>query len=342
LSHFSQVTFGRFFDMVATVLLMRRAYILFLLLALNSINLTLSFKGRLYGIDQSLATSAVVQIINNSPNYDRLLNLGRASFSGPANAMKTIDNQNFVVTYHTSDSLGVPHYFILTVGVQDKTKLKSNFTISGHGSGSFWQIADDEKHIVGIRESMQAGASLEVATIDRATGRAETCGLYPYGSYSLTMAFARERRLYYNLMDSYLFCAINIDTGTLDIKIPVPNDYSIYALVYDSLKDRLLSLVYSSKVVEKAWFLATISINKQSSKMTFERIGQSSIPMEDKYLWSTTYTLALKERQWLTLWSSTSTDDSNTLISFDIDNGEIIETTTIKNSKYLNNLVYFE
>ncbi len=43
------------------------------------------------------------------------------------------------------------------------------------------------------------------------------------------------------------------------------------------------------------------------------------IPMEGKYLWSSTYTLALKERQWLTLWSTNDTEDRNTFILFDID-----------------------
>ncbi|CAF4210066.1 unnamed protein product [Rotaria sordida] len=284
--------------MTITQFSMQRIFILFWLLAFN-VNVSLSFKGRLYAIDQSSSTAAFVQISNNSTDYDRLLNLRRASISGPATAMKTIDNQNYVVTYHISDSFGVPHYYILTIDVQNTIKLKSNFTITGRGSGSFWQIADDEKQIVGIRESMQAGASLELAKIDRTTGQVETHGLYPYGSYSLVMAFARERRLYYNIIESNIFCAINVDTGSLDIKMLVPNGYSIYALIYDSQTDRLISLVYSSKVVKKAWFLATINIDKHSSSMTFERIGQSSIPMEDEYSWSTTYTLALKERQWL-------------------------------------------
>ncbi|CAF4016732.1 unnamed protein product [Rotaria sordida] len=293
-----KIKFLSFLSMTITQFSMQRIFILFWLLAFN-VNVSLSFKGRLYAIDQSSSTAAFVQISNNSTDYDRLLNLRRASISGPATAMKTIDNQNYVVTYHISDSFGVPHYYILTIDVQNTMKLKSNFTITGRGSGSFWQIADDEKQIVGIRESMQAGASLELAKIDRTTGQVETHGLYPYGSYSLVMAFARERRLYYNIIESNIFCAINVDTGSLDIKMLVPNGYSIYALIYDSQTDRLISLVYSSKVVKKAWFLATINIDKHSSSMTFERIGQSSIPMEDEYSWSTTYTLALKERQWL-------------------------------------------
>ncbi len=132
------------------------------------------------------------------------------------------------------------------------------------------------------------------------------------------MSFARQRRLYYNLINSNLFCGINVDTGKLDINIKVPNDYSIYGLVYDSIKDRLISLVYSSTVVQNGWFIATIVIENNST-MKFERIGKSFIPMGEKYLWSTTYTLALKERQWLTLWSTNDTEDRNTFILFDID-----------------------
>jgi hypothetical protein len=274
--------------------------VLLFLLTLNK-NVLSSFQGHLYGINRPTLTSSFVQIENNSSNSIDLLNLGSASLSGPATAMRTIDNKNYIVTYYISDSLGVPHYFILTIDVTNTPRLKSNVTINGPGLGSFWQISDDQKQIVGIRESLHSGASLELATIDQTNGKVKTLGYYPYGSYNLVMGFARQRRLYYNIINGNLFCGINVDTGKLDINIKLQNDYSIYAIIYDSIKDRLISLVYSSTIVQNAWFLATIVIENNST-MKFERIGKSFIPMGEKYLWSTTYTLALKERQWLTLW----------------------------------------
>lgn len=321
-------------------------FIVLLLIYLN-VNISLSYKGNLYGIDQTLIReSSFIQIKNNSPNFDHLLNLGDVSISGPVTAMKTVNNENYIVTYHISDSKGVPHYFILTINIKDSPKITNNVTINGPGYGSFWQISDDEKQIFGIRESAHPSASLEVATIDHITGKVETVGLYPFGEYSLVMGFARQRRIYYNIIDSYtdsyLFCGINVDNGNLDINIKIPDDYLIYALIYDSIKDRLISIVYSSKVVQNSWFLATIIIDKNSSTMEFERIGNATIPMGENYLWSTTYTLALNERQWLTLWSNTDTEDDRTLIIFDIDDGHIVQKQIINHSKYLNNLVYFD
>jgi len=315
------------------------ALLLLLLFSLNK-NVLSSYKGRLYGIDRSLSTAFFVEIINNSSNYNRLLNLGCISFSGSATAMKTINNENYIVTYHTYDSFGVPYYYILTININNKPQMKSNLTINGSGIGSFWQIADDQKQIVGIRESLQSGASLELATINQTNGRVKTIGLYPYGSYSIIMAFAQKRRLYYNIIDN-LFCAINVDTAKLDINIQIPNDYSIYAIIYDSLTDRLISLVYSSTIVKNAWFIAEI-ITQNTSTIQFKRIGKSIISMSGRYFWSTTYTLALKERQWITLWDDSNAGDNGVLITFHIDTGDIIQNQTINNSKYLNNLVYVD
>jgi hypothetical protein len=294
----------------------------------------------LYGIDGSSLISSFVKIVNNSTKYDRLLSLGRGTISGPATATKSIDNENYIVTYHISDSFGVPHYYILTIDITNTPKVKINATIFGSGIGSFWQIADDQKQIIGIRESLQSGASLELATINQTTGQVKTLGLYPYGSYSIIMAFARQRRLYYNIIDN-LFCGINVDTGKLDINIKIQNDYSIYGIIYDSLTDRLISLVYSSIVVKNAWFIAEI-ITENASTIKFKRIGKSIIPMGDKYFWSTTYTLALKQRQWITLWDNQDDGDNKDLINFDLDTGEIVQQQTINNSKYLNNVVYFD
>lgn len=314
---------------------------LFLFLFFNKTVFSL-YNGRLYAIDRSSIIASFVQIENNSTKYNHLINLGRATVSGPATATKSLDNENYLVTYSIYDSLGVPHFYFLTIDINNKTKIKSNLTLNGPGIGSFWQIGDDQKQIVGIRESFHSGASLELASINQTNGQMKTIGLYPYGSYSLVMAFARERRLYYNLINSYLFCAVNIDTGLLDVEINLPNDYSIYAIVYDSIKDQLLSIVYSSTVIDKAWFIAKILIENNSSTMKFQRIGTSSIPMTGKYFWSTTYTLALKERQWITSWDDSEQQDNSVIITFDIDSGNIIQNQTINNSKDLKNLVYFD
>jgi len=59
----------------------------------------------------------------------------------------------------------------------------------------------------------------------------------------VVIGFARQRRLYYNLIESYLFYGINIDTGKLDYNISIPNDYTIYDLLYNELTDRIISLV---------------------------------------------------------------------------------------------------
>ncbi|CAF1232315.1 unnamed protein product [Adineta ricciae] len=308
----------------------------------SCVNITLAFQGRLFGVDtSSIRNTSFVQILDNSPKYDRLLYLNRASFAGPATATRNIHNETYSATYYTSDSFGVPHYFLFTIDVKKPLKLLNNVSINGPGYGSFWQIADDETRLVGIRESAHSGASLEVAALDQTTGRVNTIGLYPYGSYSLVMGFARQRRIYYNVIEA-LFCGVNVDTGKLDVQIRMPNDYVIYALIYDPTKDRLISIVYSGKIVDKAWFIASIIVDTSSSTLKFERIGNSVIPMDGNHFWSTTYTLAVKERQWITLWSTGNTGDGNTLITFDIDTGDIVHKQTINNSKYLNNLVYFD
>jgi hypothetical protein len=316
---------------------------IFLILFLNIQVFSLS-NGRLYGIDRSSTTAvSFVYIEDNSTKYDRLINLGKGTFPGPATATRSLDNQYYIVTYSIFDSLGVPHYYILTIDVNnDIIKVKSNLTLNGSGIGSFWQIGDDEKQIIGIRESFHSGASLELASINQTNGYIKTIGLYPYGSYSLVMTFARQRRLFYNIMNSYLFCGVNIDNGNLDLKINIPNEYLIYAIIYDSIKDQLLSIVYSSIIEKDGWIIAKILFENNSTKIKFERIGKSIIPMKGKYLWSTTYTLALKERQWITLWNDLDNPNNNIIFTFNIDNGNIIQNQTINYSKYLNNLVYFD
>jgi hypothetical protein len=92
--------------------------ILFLLFL--SKNVLSSYNGHLYGIDKSSLTASFVEIENNSSNYNRLLSLGRATFPGPSNAMKSFNNDNYIVTYNTYDYYAVPHYFILTIYLKNK------------------------------------------------------------------------------------------------------------------------------------------------------------------------------------------------------------------------------
>jgi hypothetical protein len=218
---------------------MRNNTFVLLLLSVFSKNVSSSFTGHLYGIDQL----SFVQLMINSSKYDHLLNLGRLSLSGSATTIKNINNQSYVVAYHIFDSFGLPHTYLLTIHVIDTPQVKINLTINGPGYRSFWQIADDQKQLIGIRKCHHSDATLQVATINQIRGKVERRGLYPYGSYSIVMEFACQRRLYYNLIESYLFYGINVDMGNLDINISIPNDYTIYALIYDQLKDRLISLV---------------------------------------------------------------------------------------------------
>ncbi|CAF1056546.1 unnamed protein product [Didymodactylos carnosus] len=294
-----------------------------------------TFKCRLYGVDQSSLETTFTEIIN-STSYDRIINLGRVSFSGTATSVK-IDNQKYVSTYHTSNSLGVPHYFLLIIDIHTKS-IKLNLTLNEkRDSGSFWQIAaPNSNEIVGIRESFHAGSSLEVAKINQTNGLMETIGTYPYGSYSLVMVYASKRRLYYNVIES-TFYAVNIDTGKLDINIRIPNGYTIYAIDYDSVNDRLIALVYSSSITN-GWILTQLTITAKN-EIRFDPIGKTIIPFE-KYLWTTTYTMNTNERLWITIWSIKDSN-KNIFIVFNIDTGNIMEKWET-NLNHFSNLVCFD
>ncbi|CAF1403692.1 unnamed protein product [Rotaria sordida] len=298
------------------------------------ISLVSTFNCRLYAIDQSSIEIKLIEI-NNSSSYNPILNLGRSTFSGKATSTK-IGNHNYVSTYHNFNSLGVPHYFLLIIDI-DLKSIKLNLTLNEkYGSGSFWQIAAiNDNDIIGIRESMHPGSTLEVARINQTNGLMKTIGTYPYGSYSLVMTYASKRRLYYNVIESTLY-AVNVDTGNLDVSIQTPNDYLIYALDYDSINDRLIALVYSSSITN-GWVLTQLIITAEK-EIQFNRIGKTVIPFE-KYLWTTTYTINSNEHSWMTIWSVKNSNTS-IFISFNIDNGEIIEKWEIS-SKDLGNLVCF-
>ncbi len=60
------------------------------------------YNGHLYGIDESSRTTSFVHIENNSTKYDRLINLGEITISGPSTATKSLDNQYYLVTCHIS------------------------------------------------------------------------------------------------------------------------------------------------------------------------------------------------------------------------------------------------
>ncbi|CAF2946610.1 unnamed protein product [Rotaria sp. Silwood2] len=291
-----------------------------------------TFKCRLYAIDQSSIETKFLEIINSS-SYNYILNLGRSVFSGTATSTN-IGKQQYVSTYHTFDSLGVPHFFLLIIDIHLKS-IQLNLTLhEKHDSGSFWQIAvTNNNEIIGIRESFHAGSSLEVAKVNQTNGLMETIGTYPYGSYSIVMVYASKRRLYYNVIES-TFYAVNIDTSKLDISIPIPNDYTIYGMDYDSINDRLIALVYSSSITD-GWVLTQIIITEKK-ELKFDRIGKTIIPFE-KYLWTTTYTINSNERFWMTLWSAKDSKTSIFII-FNIDNGEITEKWET-NKTDLSNLV---
>ncbi|CAF2738225.1 unnamed protein product [Rotaria sp. Silwood2] len=286
-------------------------FIIHIIAVLSSIiPFVLTFKCRLYELDQSSIETKLIEI-NNSSSYNLVLNLGHSTFSSKATSTK-IGNQNYVSTYHTFDSLGVPHYFLLIVDIYLKS-IKLNLTLNEkYGSGSFWQVAaisDDD--IIGIRESLHPGSTL-------------------------VMTYASKRRLYYNVIESTLY-AINVDTGNIDVNIQIPNDYLIYALDYDSINDRLIALVYSSSITN-GWILTQMIITAKQ-EITFDRIGKIIIPFE-KYLWATIYTISSNKNSWMTIWR---VEDSNAsiFISFNIDNGEIIEKWEIR-SRDLGNLVCFD
>ncbi|CAF3567015.1 unnamed protein product [Rotaria sordida] len=295
-----------------------------------------TFPCQLYAIDQSSLETQFIEIYNAS-SYHRVWNLGRSVFESSAASAK-INNRKYISTYNTFDSSGVPHFFLLIIDIQTKS-IELNLTlIEKHDSGAFFHIAvaNDDDNILGIRESLGAGLSLEVAKINQTTGLMKTIGIYPAGAFSVVMAYASKRRLYYNVVDSILY-GINIDTGGLDVNIEIPIDYTIYAIDYDSIGDRLIALVYSRSTAN-VWFLAQIIITAQQ-EIKFDRIGKAEIPFE-KYFWSTTYAININKRLWMTLWSTTD-ENINYFVIFNIDNGDIIENQKT-NFKDLSNFVCFD
>ncbi|CAF4681958.1 unnamed protein product [Rotaria sp. Silwood1] len=253
-------------------------------------------------------------------------NLGGSVFQSPAATAK-IDNRTYLSTYNTFDSKAIPYFFLIMIDVETKT-IKLNLSlIEKNDYAGFYHIGvtNENGNIYGVRESFKSPLGLEVAKINQTTGLMKTIGIYPTGSFSVIMAFAPKRRLYYNVIDSTLY-GINIDTGKLDVHSQMPGDYSIYGLDYDSAKDRLIAIIYPGGLNDGVWYLVEV-IMKAKGELEFDRIGKSEIPFE-KYFWSTNYALDAEKRLWVTLWGTTD-DKKNYFFVFNIDNGKIVEQTAI-------------
>ncbi|CAF4470868.1 unnamed protein product, partial [Rotaria sp. Silwood2] len=258
----------------------------------------------------------------NASFHHNVLDLGGSVFQSPAATAK-IDNRTYLSTYNTFDSKAIPYFFLLMIDVETKS-IKLNLSlIEKHDYAGFYHIGvtNENGNIYGIRESFKSPLDLEVAKINQTTGLMKTIGIYPTGSFSVIMAFAPKRRLYYNVIDSTLY-GINIDTGKLDVHSQMPGDYSVYGLDYDSAKDRLIAIVYPGGLNDGVWYLVEVII-KAKGELEFDRIGKSEIPLE-KYFWSTNYALDAEKRLWVTLWGTTD-DKKNYFFVFNIDNGKIVE-----------------
>ncbi|CAF3395170.1 unnamed protein product [Rotaria sp. Silwood2] len=212
-----------------------------------------------------------------------------------------LSKQIFIETYNASSFRQVPNLGgSVFSGSAASTKINNRkYVIEKQDYEDFSQIAvtNNDERFIGIRESASAPLSLGVAEINRTTCRMNTIGIYPAGSFSYVMVYASKRELYYNVIASTLY-GINVRTESLEIQIPIPNDYTIYELDYDSTTDRLIALVYSRSTAN-AWFLAQVIITGKH-QIHFDRIGKSEIPFE-KYFWATIYTMDTKNRLWRTL-----------------------------------------
>ncbi|CAF2885886.1 unnamed protein product [Rotaria sp. Silwood2] len=292
-----------------------------IIILLSIISFVSSFSCRLFGIDQTTLDTKFIEFYNKS-FHNNVLDLDGSVFQSPSATAK-IDNRTYLSTYNTFDSKGIPYFFLLMIDVETKS-IKLNLSlIEKHDYAGFYHIGvtNENGNIYGIRESFKYPLGLEVAKINQTTGLMKTIGIYPIGSFSVIMALAPKRRLYYNVIDSKLY-GINIDTGKLDVHSQIPGDYSIYGLDYDSVKDRLISIVYPGGLNDGVWYLVEVII-KEKGELEFNRIGKSEIPV-DKYLWSTNYAIDSEKRLWVTYWA-TEDEKKYSFFVFNIDNGKIVE-----------------
>lgn len=307
-----------------------------ILIVLSVVSFVSSFSCRLFGMDQKTLNTKFIELYNGSSHH-QVLDLGKCVFENPSATAK-LNNHTYLSTYNTFDSKGIPYFFLLMIDVETKS-LKLNLSlVDKEDNGAFYHIGvtNNNGNIYGIRDSSGSFA-LEVAKINQTTGRIESIGKYPAGEFSIIMAFAPKRRLYYNVIETTLY-GINIDTGNLDVHSKIPADYSIYGLDYDLAKDRLIAVVYPFGLDDGAWILAEIVV-KGKGELQVNRIGKSEIPFE-KYLWSTNYALDPVKRLWITLWG-TEDDKKNYFFVFNIDNGNIVEQMAT-NLTELSNLACFD
>ncbi|CAF1956562.1 unnamed protein product [Rotaria magnacalcarata] len=303
----------------------------------SPISFVSSFSCRLFGIDQKTLDTKFIEFYNTS-SHRHVLDLGGSVFQSPSATVK-LDNRTYLSTYNTFDSKAIPYFFLLMIDVKTKSIKLNVSLIEKNDYAGFYHIGVtyENGNIYGIRESFKSPLSLEVAKINQTTGLMTSIGIYPAGSFSVIIAFASKRRLYYNVIDSTLY-GINIDTGKLEVHSQIPGDYSIYALDYDSAKDRLIALVYPAGLNDGVWYLVEV-IMKAKGELAFDRIGKSEIPFE-KYFWSTNYALDAEKRLWVTLWGTTD-DKKNYFFVFNIDNGKIVEQMAT-NLTELSNLACFD
>lgn len=297
--------------------------------------------GRLYGVNQTGKAVWFGMIENESKYFDQQINLGEVWFASGPCATKSINNEQYMIIYLKDTFIHRDGFHLLTIDVSNdqKSKIFSDIKLDKSTNGSFIQISDDDKQLIGMRTIVGTRVQIELATINKTTGKINVTGFYPYGEDFFDMNFVRQHRLYYVLRDSKLIYGINVDTGNVDVDILVPKGYYLQGLVYDSITDRLLSFVYSENYTENAFALAEIVIKNNSTNFQVQPIGNPIIPFIG-YAWSAAYALAVKERQLITIWQDDETTDYR-FITVDLDNGNIVTNQTMPPAPNLIGLVYF-
>ena len=316
--------------------------IIVLFLLTLSENASSILTGRLYAVNQTAKSSWFGMIENESKNFDEQIELGEVWYASGPCATKSINSEQYTIVYLRDTVFHPLDYHLLTIDVTNgqKPKILTDIKLDKSTNGSFKQISDDDKQFVGFRSIVDTIAQIELATINKTTGHVNVIGFYPYGGLSFDMLFVRQHRLYYALHDSKLIYGINVDTGNVDVDIVIPNGYSLRGLMYDPIKDRLLTFAYSNNYTERAFTLGEIVIKPNSTNFQIQPIGNPIIPSIG-YAWFFAYTVAVKERQLISIWLDDETADYR-FISVDLDNGSIVTNQTMKSVSNLIGLVYFQ
>ena len=316
--------------------------IIVLFLLTLSENASSILTGRLYAVNQTAKSSWFGMIENESKNFDEQIELGEVWYASGPCATRSINSEQYTIVYLRDTVFHPLDYHLLTIDVTNsqKPKILNDITLDKSINGSFLQISDDDKQFIGIKTIVGTRAQIELATINKTTGQINVMGFYPYGGIFIEMNFVRQHRLFYVLHDSKLIYGINVDTGNVDVDIVIPNGYSLQGLIYDSIKDRLLTFAYSENYTQPAFALAEIVIKKNSTNFQIQPIGNPIIPSVG-YAWFFAYAVAVKERQWISLWMDDETSEYR-FISVDLDNGSIVTNQTMKSVSNLIGLVYFQ